>query len=274
MEYQIGEFSIITRLTVKTIRFYHEEGLLLPARVDGFTGYRYYNAESVNAAQLIKSLRDFDFSVPEIRQVLAECSEDEDLADLLQRKAATMREARQMLQAKERSLNAILDQIKEMKIMNTNQEISIKDYPAELVATIRFKGKYSEIGQYFGALFKAAGGKTSGKPFALYHDNEYREEAADIEAGLPVRAMIQAQGVSCNSLAAGQFLVATHRGSYASLSATYQRLFEKAQELGRQTTAPIREIYLKGPGMFFRGNPRNYITEIRLPLVAKSIPAQ
>ena len=41
--FSIGEFSKITGLTVKTLRFYHEQGLLHPTHVDSETGYRYYD---------------------------------------------------------------------------------------------------------------------------------------------------------------------------------------------------------------------------------------
>src|SRR5688572_21374443 len=45
--YSIGEFSKITRLTVKTLRFYHEQGLIVPSWVDEQTGYRYYDSSKV-----------------------------------------------------------------------------------------------------------------------------------------------------------------------------------------------------------------------------------
>ena len=36
------------------------------------------------------------------------------------------------------------------------------------------------------------------------------------------------------------------------------------KQKGYKATAPSREIYLKGPGMIFRGNPKNYLTEIQM----------
>ena len=170
MEYQIGNFSCITRLSVKTLRFYHEEGLLLPARIDTLSAYRYYNNDSIERARLITTLRSFDFSIEEIKHVLAECREDADLRSILELKAAQIHENAKLLQAKEKRINQLLQFIEEQKTMNTNQDILIKDYPAELVATIRFRGRYQDIGSYFGRLFKAGGSKMAGKPFALYHD--------------------------------------------------------------------------------------------------------
>ena len=46
----IGEFSRVTHLSVRTLRRYHDAGLLEPARVDEASGYRYYSAEQIPAA--------------------------------------------------------------------------------------------------------------------------------------------------------------------------------------------------------------------------------
>lgn len=274
MEYLIGEFSCITRLTVKTLRYYHEEGLLLPARIDAFSGYRYYNQDSIEQARVITILRSFDFSIAEIKHVLCECSEDEDLCTILAKKARMLDESLKSLQLKQRRITQILSYIEEQKIMNANQNIIIKDCPAELVATIRYRGKYQEIGRYFGRLFKVAGGKITGKPFALYHDAEYREDDADIEAGFAVRTVVAGDGIGYRTLEAYRCLSVVHKGAYDSLSASYAKLTTRMKELGLVSASPIREIYLKGPGMIFRGNPRNYLTEIQMPIENTSIPGK
>lgn len=51
--FSIGEFSKITGLTVKTLRFYHEEGLSTPSFVDMATGYRHYNVDQIETARAI-----------------------------------------------------------------------------------------------------------------------------------------------------------------------------------------------------------------------------
>lgn len=56
----IGEFSSITHLSVKTLRRYHENGLLGPAEVDEWTGYRYDKPGQIAAAQTIRRLRALD----------------------------------------------------------------------------------------------------------------------------------------------------------------------------------------------------------------------
>src|SRR5258707_8950011 len=67
----IGDFSQITHLSVKTLRRYHEAGLLQPAEVDPHTGYRYYATAQVPTAQVIRRFRELGMPVREVREVLA-----------------------------------------------------------------------------------------------------------------------------------------------------------------------------------------------------------
>ena len=66
--FTIGDFSKITGLTVKTLRFYHEQGLLLPTHVDQETGYRYYDSSKIATARTITQLRGLDLSLEDIRR--------------------------------------------------------------------------------------------------------------------------------------------------------------------------------------------------------------
>jgi DNA-binding transcriptional MerR regulator len=67
----IGDFSRATHLTVKTLRHYHESGLLEPAQIDTRTGYRRYTTEQIQVAQIIRRFRDLDMPLNEIRAVLS-----------------------------------------------------------------------------------------------------------------------------------------------------------------------------------------------------------
>src|SRR5271166_4985238 len=67
----VGEFSRITHLSVKTLRHYHQVGLLEPAQVNPDTGYRYYTVAQIPTVQVIRRLRDLEMPVADIRAVLA-----------------------------------------------------------------------------------------------------------------------------------------------------------------------------------------------------------
>jgi DNA-binding transcriptional MerR regulator len=66
----VGRFATMTHLSVKTLRHYHQVGLLAPAEVDPETGYRYYTLEQLPTAQLIRRLRDLRMPVADVRAVL------------------------------------------------------------------------------------------------------------------------------------------------------------------------------------------------------------
>jgi DNA-binding transcriptional MerR regulator len=67
----IGDFSRMTQLTVKTLRHYHEVGLVVPARIDTSTGYRYYSPAQVPTAQVVRRLRELNMPIADVRAVLA-----------------------------------------------------------------------------------------------------------------------------------------------------------------------------------------------------------
>ena len=66
----IGEFSRLTHLSVRTLRRYHDAGLLAPATVDAATGYRYYAADQIPTAQVISRLRALDVPLPDVQRIL------------------------------------------------------------------------------------------------------------------------------------------------------------------------------------------------------------
>src|SRR5262245_33237829 len=88
--YSIGEFSKLCGLTVKTLRFYHEQEVLVPARVDRDTGYRYYDHRQIDAARVIKYLRGLELSLDDIKELLKD-DEADDLLDVLQRQRAALK---------------------------------------------------------------------------------------------------------------------------------------------------------------------------------------
>jgi len=79
--FSIGEFSKITGLTVKTLRFYHEQGLLAPSAIDEQSGYRYYDKSKIERARIITYLRSLDFSLNEIADILRPDGDDSQLVE-------------------------------------------------------------------------------------------------------------------------------------------------------------------------------------------------
>ena len=67
---KIGEFSKLSRISVRMLRHYDEIGLLKPAQVDRFTDYRYYREDQLPTAGRIAALRDMGFSLADIVRIL------------------------------------------------------------------------------------------------------------------------------------------------------------------------------------------------------------
>ncbi|MGA2528560.1 MAG: helix-turn-helix domain-containing protein [Acidimicrobiales bacterium] len=70
-EISIGEFARRSRLSVKALRLYDGLDVLVPARVDEVSGYRYYTAAQLEAARLVSMLRQLEIPLVAIRELLA-----------------------------------------------------------------------------------------------------------------------------------------------------------------------------------------------------------
>ena len=265
--FTIGEFSKVTGLTVKTLRFYHEEGLLAPSFVDPQTGYRHYEPGQVETARTIAYLRSLEFPLAEIKELLRQESDDEDLLDIIERHKVSVEERARQLKRVARSLEQFLSDERQARDMaRAPYEVEEKVLPPVLVAGIRMKGRYSDCGQGFSRLGRALGRFICGKPLLLHYDTEYKDDGADFEPCFPVRRAKAVDGVSMRELPSGRCLSLLHRGPYEQLGHAYAKVFKRVKEQGYGVVMPTREVYLKGPGMIFKGNPKNYLTEIQIPI--------
>lgn len=264
--FTIGEFSLITRLSVKTLRFYHEEGILIPDWIDDDSGYRYYRESSVEKAVIITMLRSHEFSLPEIREMFSSAGDDADLLDLLEQQRKLLAEKASRYRESERSLSAMIETIRrnEMKAQKAAYEIMEKTLDDMIFAGIRFKGRYEEFGKYYGRLFRAVGRNAAGNAFSLYYDDDYKEDGADVEAGVPLSKSIHAEGIDCRVLSGGRAVTLVHKGRYEQLGVSYEKLFHYLAAHKLKPLLPTRTVYLKGPGMILRGNPEKYLTEIQV----------
>lgn len=145
-------------------------------------------------------------------------------------------------------------------------EIEELDVAPLLVAGIRMTGCYGDCGKGFKTLGKRVGRYISGKPMCLFYDGEYRDGDANFEPCVPIRKLVTVDGIDVRELPACRCVILMHRGPYDQLRSSYARAREYRKERGYEITLPTREVYLKGPGMFFWGNPKKYLTEIQLPI--------
>ena len=150
--------------------------------------------------------------------------------------------------------------------MEFSEEIKEEILPELKIFSIRFKGKYPEVGEKFAMLFKKGGRFARGKPFTLYYDCEYKEEDADMEACVEAKSVINLEGINSSLLAGCKVITLIHRGPYEELTRSYQTMYEYCNKKQLKVIPPTREQYIKGPGFIFRGNPKKYVTKIMFPV--------
>ena len=149
-----------------------------------------------------------------------------------------------------------------MAMQNSMFDVEEKTVDTQLIAGVRMKGRYQECGKGFAKIGKAMGWHISGKCFLLHYDAEYKETDADFEACMPIRKAKTVEGISVRELLGCRCVSLLHKGPYEELSRSYAKIMAYVKEKGYEVVLPTREVYLKGPGMVFKGNPKNYLTEI------------
>jgi len=70
--------------------------------------------------------------------------------------------------------------------------------------------------------------------------------------------------ISVRQLPGGKCVCLLHKGPYEQLGHSYAKILGYIKQKGYEIVMPTREIYVKGPGMIFKGNPANYLTEIQI----------
>jgi len=228
--FTIGEFSRITGLTVKTLRFYHEEGLLAPTAVDDQTGYRYYDASLVELARTITFLKGLDFSLAEIKGLLAKTSDGGDLTAALERQRQVIDERIRRLKLARQSLDEFLNAQREGKRLMTQPTFQCeeKTLPPMKIAAVRMKAPYKDCGQGFSKIGKALWNQIAGPALLLIYDMEY-QEIANYETCMPVRGGQSRDGIEVRDLPAGRCVALLHKGPYDQLSRSYEQALAYAK---------------------------------------------
>ena len=271
--FSIGEFSRITGVTVKALRFYHDEGLLVPSFIDPQSGYRYYAEPMIDRARAIVYLRGLEFPLDQIKSILEDAPDDDNeqlLAAMDRRKAEIEARIRQ-LRGVVRSLEEFISSQREVRAMSISSanDVQEKTIDPMLVAAVRMKGRYADCSSGFATIGRSLGRQINGPAMLLHYDNEYKEDDADFEACLPVKQPPKAvEGVDIRQLPECRCVCLIHHGPYDRMGPSYAKALKYVKEKGYTIVSPTREVYVKGPGMIFKGNPRKYVTEIQIPVRA------
>jgi effector-binding domain-containing protein len=266
--YKIGDFSKISRVSVKTLRYYADIGLLPPAQVDPFTGYRYYALDQLTRLNRILVLKGLGFSLEEIGMLLAAEVSAAQLREMLEARRREMKDRIEGEQARLEGLEARLNMLTGENLMAT-LDVNLKTVEPMLVLAIRETlPNYGAVGRLYGELMahlQAQGANLVGPPLLMIHDEEFRESDVDVEAAFPVGAQLTGnQRIECKTLPGGQFASVIYQGAYEECGPAYQALVDWIQANGYTISGSNREIYLKGPES--GGPPSEYVTEVQFPV--------
>jgi DNA-binding transcriptional MerR regulator/effector-binding domain-containing protein len=249
----IGDFSRMTHLSVKALRHYHDLGVLEPAAVDPFTGYRSYDTSQVGSAQVIRRLRDLGMPLDSIAAVLA-------APDL----EARNREIAAHLARMERQLEQTQASVAALRALLTGPAvrpaIELRAIPAVTALAVRQVVDAAELTEWGAGAFEAlaqaltAAGLTAAGPYgALYPGDFFELERSEITVFLPVTSdgggpggagLDRAGRVRLLEIPAVEAAVAVHQGAFSEIDRTYGAVGAVVAERAIGVDGPIREYYL------------------------------
>ncbi len=283
--FKISEFSRLTRVPAKTLRFYDDIGLFKPQHVDSWTGYRYYSATQLPRLHRIMVLKSLGFSLDQIKAMLDESLSVDEMRAMLRMKRA---EIERIVDAERQRLADVESRLqwieREDSVLST-YEVILKSIPAIPVASMReivpdMEALPPAIERMFGELmgYVAAHGahladisEPGGMGIVVYHDQDFNCENLDIEVASPIRGSLVAPPdghIHVHALPAVETMACTiHKGSFGGLGEAYAAMTRWVEANGYAIAGANREITLAyDPD----GSPDDYVTELQFPVVKKN----
>ncbi|GAA2358270.1 MerR family transcriptional regulator [Catellatospora methionotrophica] len=241
----IGEFATLTHLSVRTLRRYHEAGLLEPATVDPVTGYRYYGPAQIPPAQVIHRLRELGVPLAEVKSILA-TGDPRRRADLI---AGHLRRLESELD-RTRAAVASLRQL--LRPEPDELEVQVRAVPVRTVAAISAQVAADELlAWYDGAMAELDAafppGERTGPPGGQYANELFTDGAGAAMVFRPVREPRAAGRIGAVELPAVELASTVHHGPHDDIDVTYGRLGAWVVRHALAVDGPIHETYTAGP---------------------------
>jgi len=264
----IGDFSRMTHLSVKALRHYHDLGVLEPAEVDPYSGYRFYQPGQVQIAQVIRRFRDLGMPLEDIRSVLEApdvtvrnqviVAHLERMESQLAQTQSTVASLRSLLERAPAPVSVEYRSVPAATALAITQSVAVAEFEAWWVGAFR---------ELFVTL-RAAGAAAAGPSGALYPSEFFERERGDVVAFVPVSGavpgLLSAGRASIIEVPAAELAVAVHRGPLGDLDQAYGALgtYVTAREIGVE--GPIREYYLVSP--LDTDDESRHVTEVCWPV--------
>ncbi|MFH8387634.1 MerR family transcriptional regulator [Kitasatospora sp. NPDC018058] len=245
----IGDFSRATHMTVKTLRHYHEIGLLEPVEVDPQTGYRRYSTEQIPTAQVVRRFRDLGMPLEEIRTVLAAS----DVPTRNQHINAHLHRLEEELGRTRRAVAALRDLLSP-PVGGDSPAIELRSVGAVQAAAVTATVDAQDVGAWFqgarGELFATVAGqglRETGPAGGVYADELFTLHRGQATVFVPCDGPVRPVGrVEPLLVPPGELAVIEHCGPPSEVDRAYGTLAAYVARHALAVDGPIREYYLVG----------------------------
>lgn len=262
---RIGPFSRASSLSIRALRAYHEQGLLVPAEVDPSTGYRVYAADQLLDAAVLRRLRELDVPLRKIADVLA-------ARDPAVTERVPAEHTRAMQQRLDDTLRIIGQLQRGIDEPSLHTPLHIREEPARHAllrdGRIGPAGFAAFLDESFAMLSDAIDrvhAHAVDVPGGLYAQEIADDDGEDVTAYIPIARPVHVPGhlgVRLGEVPAARVAVAVHLGGYDDIVDTYRHLGRWVAANAVPRPLPVRERYLVGAP----SPEAEYCTEIQWPV--------
>jgi DNA-binding transcriptional MerR regulator len=244
----IGDFSRATHLTVKSLRHYHEAGLLEPAQIDPQTGYRRYTTEQIPVAQIIRRFRDLDMPLNEIRSVLS-APDIQARNDLIAAHLKRLESDLARTQTAVASLRSLLE--RPTPTVEIGRRKADRVTAAAISEVVDVKDALS---WYLGALGELSAAllaeriTPTGIAGGIFSNSLFSHARGEATVFMPCDGPVRAIGrVAPRIMPPVELATLVHAGSHANIDLAYGSLATYVTQHALAVEGPLREYYLVGP---------------------------
>ena len=269
---KIGEFSKLSRVSVRMLRHYDEIGLLKPAEIDRFTDYRYYREDQLPTAGRIAALKDMGFPLADIVRILEIYDDREQLDRFF---SARRRELEALSRDTARRLT-LLDAARKRlrKEEDMRYDVIIRTIPERYAATVRMViPRYEDEGMVWSVLMQETAGMDLAEAdpclcAVTFLDGEYKEENVEIMAWKTVKGSYpDTEHVRFLTLPEVEVASCTYQGSYTQITEVYAAVIAWMEANGYAPAGPMFNIYHVSPHETL--DPDEFVTEVCYPVRKK-----
>jgi DNA-binding transcriptional MerR regulator len=266
----IGDFARATHLSVKTLRFYHQSGLLEPVEIDANTGYRRYGIDQIPTAQVIRRFRDLDMPLDDIRAVISA----PDIATRNELIATHLRRLEMGLARAQTAVASLRDLLEhptasvaiEHRAIEASQSAAISEVVDVKDALTWYQGALGEL--Y--AILSAQGIEPSGTAGGIFSNELFTDARGEATVFVPCASEVGAMGrVEPFVVPAAELATTVHVGPHNGIDREYGALASYVTGHALAVDGPIREYYVVD--RHDTADPTAWRTEIGWPIFATGL---